>query len=566
MQSESCSRNGTSHATRQPGVSVAWLGTRLTARYNRDILRRLFLLLCLLAAVSPARLQAGTTPPTQLLVVMPFDNLSKAPGLDWIGESFPEILGERLGSGNLFVVSRADRLYAFDRLGIPTSVHPSRATVLRIAEAMDADYVVLGSYNFDGQSFTASAQLLDMRRLHLSPEMKESGPLVKLLDIENALAWDLLRSLNPALTLSRNEYVAASPPVRLDALEAYMRGVIASNDQERIPHFRRAVRLNPDYTRALLELGKTYFNTKDYASAADYLARIARSDPLGREAGFYLGLACYYAGQFPRAEEAFSFVASAIPLTEVYNNLGVVASRRQNPAQARQYFERALQADPNNPDYHFNLAVTLARTGDTAGAARESRAALALHPDDGEAQSLLEAATKAGAVPLSAAKLPLERIQLSYDETSYRQLAMEIANVSELRLAQLDDRSHARAHVERGRQMLEQGYLPEAEKQFREAVTLDPTSAAAHAGLAQALEKRDFAAARAEAQAALRLEPSVEAYLVLARLDLRDNKVEDAARSVEQALALAPADAAALALQRDIAAKRAQKAPPLHNP
>ncbi|HXZ29330.1 MAG TPA: tetratricopeptide repeat protein [Terriglobales bacterium] len=531
-------------------------------------MKRLSLLLLLAAALAPARLvaQAAAPPATRILLVMPFDNLSQAPGLDWIGESFPEVMGERLGTGNLFLVSRADRLYAFDRLGIPASVHPSRATVLRIAEAMDADYVVLGSYTFDGQTFGATAQLLDMRRLHLSPEMKESGPLVKLLDIQNALAWDVLRLLNPALTLSRNEFVAAAPPIRLDALEAYMRGTIAGSDEERIPYFRRAVRLNPSYARAQLELGKAYFNTKDYESAAATLAHVPRSDPLGREASFYLGLACYYLGQFQRAQEAFDFVASVIPLSEVTNNLGVVAARR-GQAQARQYFQRAVEADPNNPDYHFNLAVSLARAGETAGAARELRAALELHPQDSEAESLQQALTAAGALPLPAGKLPLERIELGYDETSYRQLAMEIENVSEMRLSQLDDRTHARAHADRGREMLAQGYLPEAEKQFREAITLDPTNAAAHAGLAQALEKRlDYAGARAEAQASLRLQPSVEAYLVLARLDLRDNKIDEAARSVEQALGLAPGDAAALALEREIAAQRAQKAPPLPKP
>ncbi len=526
-----------------------------------------FFLLCLLAAVlAPARLaaQAAAPPATRILLVMPFDNLSQAPGLDWIGESFPEVLGERLGAGNFFLVSRADRQYAFDRLGIPASVHPSRATVLRIAEAMDADYVLMGSYTFDGQTFTATAQLLDMRRLHLSPEMKEAAPLVKLLDIENALAWDVLRLLNPALTMSRNEYVAAAPPIRLDALEAYMRGAIAGNDQERIPYFRRAVRLNPSYARAQLELGKAYFNTKDYESAAETLARVSHGDPLGREASFYLGLACFYLGQFGRAQEAFEFVASAIPLSEVTNDLGVVASRRGQQAQVRQYFPRAVEADPNNPDYHFNLGVALARAGDGAGAARELKAALALRPDDGEAQALGEALAS-GTPP--AGKLPLERIETNYDETSYRQLAMEIENVSEQRLARLDDRSHARAHVERGREMLQQGYLPEAEKQLREAIALDPTNAAAHAGLGRALESRqDYAGARAEARASLRLAPSAEAYLLLARLDLRDNKVEEAARSVEQALALAPGDAAALALEREIAAKRAQKAPPLPKP
>ena len=42
---------------------------------------------------------------------------------------------------------------------------------------MDADYVVLGSYSFDGQTFKANAQLLDMKKLHLYPEVQSSGAL-----------------------------------------------------------------------------------------------------------------------------------------------------------------------------------------------------------------------------------------------------------------------------------------------------------------------------------------------------------------------------------------------------
>ena len=93
---------------------------------------------------------------------------------------------------------------------------------------------------------------------------------------------------------------------------------------------------------------------------------------------------------------------------------------------------------------------------------------------------------------------------------------------------------------------------------------LDPTNAAAHAGLARYLEAtREYAAARTEARTAIRLQPSVEAFLVLARLDLRDNNAQAAQESVNRALALDPSNAPAQALRRAVAAKLAEKAPPL---
>ena len=76
----------------------------------------------LLIAVLSAGLGAANaqTPVTtgQTIVVIPFENRSNAPGLEWISESFPELLEERLNSPSIFVASREDRLRAYDRLGI----------------------------------------------------------------------------------------------------------------------------------------------------------------------------------------------------------------------------------------------------------------------------------------------------------------------------------------------------------------------------------------------------------------------------------------------------------------
>jgi len=113
--------------------------------------------------------------------------------------------------------------------------------------------------------------------------------------------------------------------------------------------------------------------------------------------------------------------------------------------------------------------------------------------------------------------------------------------------------------VERGRDLLNQGFVGEAEKQFREAILLDPTNAAAHLGLARVLAADKPSDARAEVRSSLILQPSAEAWVVLAQLDLRDNKMEEARQDVDHALELEPSNAAAVAMKRDITSRLADK-------
>ena len=66
----------------------------------------------------------------------------------------------------------------------------------------------------------------------------------------------------------------------------------------------------------------------------------------------------------------------------------------------------------------------------------------------------------------------------------------------------------------------------QAETEFRDAITAEYNNDAAHAQLAMLLEKKgDVGGARTEAQTSVRLKPNVDGYLVLARLDLKQNQV-----------------------------------------
>ncbi len=528
----------------------------------------LFSLVLGVALHADAAAQEKETPASgRTLAVIPFENTSPTPGLEWLGEAFSAAFRWQLDSPVLYVVTREERLRAYDRQGIPAGVHPSRATAYRLAEQMDVDYAVLGSYRYDGVNLTATAQLLDMRNQKLLPAATESARLSDLANLQSALAWDVLRLVRPNFSVPQDRYIASVPPMRLDALENFILGMQATTADEKILHYREAVRLNPSFSEAWLDLGKTLFGQRSYEPAIAAFEKIPPTSKVAREANFYLGLSSYAHGDFDQAETAFEFVAARLPLAEVYNNLGVVAARR-GQKKAADDFERAIQNDPSDPDYHFNLGVTLVRAGDKAKAARELRLALDRRPNDTEAKTLLDSLTAPAAMPASApAKLPSERLNRNYQENAFRQMTTQMQSWAEQQFARSDPHSHARYHVELGKELLAHGFTSEAEAEFRHAATVDPSSTAPITALADVYAARgDTTAARAQAEASLRMRESADAYLVLTRLDLQQNRMEAATTNITRALQLDPANPAAHDLKRTLAAKLAEKAQPLPQP
>jgi tetratricopeptide (TPR) repeat protein len=521
-----------------------------------------------LLSTQPPRAQSQSTDVTDnTVVVMPFENATGAPGLEWISEAFPETLATRLSSPGVFVHSREDRLRAYDRAGIPADLHATRATTYRLMEQLDVDYVVVGRYNFDGRTFTATAQWLDMQHKKLLPECHESGPLTDLINIQTALSWDLLQTLRPGIAASKSLFMSGAAPVRLDAFENYVKGILAGTSGEKTSHFREATRLHPTYDYAWLQLGKAYFEQRNFDPAVEALGRVSETSPAAREANFYLGLGAYRVGDFSRAQSAFAFVAARLPLTEVENNLGVAIARVGDQTAAVEKFRKATELDPNDADYHFNLGVSLDRLGDVEGAVRQLQQCLTLSPNDGEAKSTLALLSKtSGSTNALRSDLPPQRIKQNYDESTFRQLLLGIESAAEERLAHSDPAEHTQFHLTRGQELLTQGFVVEAEKEFQLAVAASPQSAQAHAALARALEAdNNFAAARSEAEAALRIKVFIDPLLILARLDLRDNKTDAAAETLDRALKIDPANSSALTLKRAVAAKLAEKAQPLPN-
>lgn len=535
---------------------IMW-GMRFLTKYLAPFLALVAIFACRSTAVA----QTPDEPGGRVVLVLPFDNHSGNASLNWIGDSFPDTLNKRLTSAGFLTISHDDRVFAYEHLGLPADFRPTRATTIRIAEQLDANYVIIGSYNVQpgsgGGTATSrimiQAKVLSIDALRLSGPVEDSAELMRLFDAENAIAWKVARSLDPKFSGSEQTFLAAPGGVPLPAFEDYIRGINAGTDAEKLTRLQNAVSLVPTYAAALLELGKEQYAQRDFDGAAATLTKVPKTDRLALEANFYLGLADFNSANYAGAQAAYAFVATRLPLPEVMNNEAVAVSRQGKDSV--ELFRKASEADPSDEDYHFNLAIALFRRGDTAVAEREVETALKLKPADNEAvelQAQLKRVTPGTHLNEDADNgfSPLERIRRNYSETGFRQAAFQLDQMRAMRLAMLPPDQRAAEYTQQGREYLSEGLLPEAETQFQDALEESPNSADAHAGMAQLREATgDPAKARDEAKTSLIMKPNTAALLVLARLDLAAKQLGTCAQDIAQALQLDPKNAEAIALK-----------------
>ena len=372
----------------------------------------------------------------QTVLVLPFFNHSSSPGLDWIGESISESVHDALVSEGLLVLDREDRLEIYRRLSLRPGAELTHASVIKIGQSLDAAGVVYGYYevlpadpgkDHPQGTLRITARIVDLKRLHQGPEFSELGALEDLARLELHLAWQALEDLNPGGTVTERQFLEKRRTVRIDAIESYTRGLLAPTPEQRHRFFTQAARLDEHYSQPCFQLGKAAWAAKDYQVAATWLVRVDRTDPHYMEAQFLLGLCRYYSGDFAGAQQSFQLVAGSVPLNEVFNDLGAAQARLGNTAAAIADFQKAIDGDSSDPDYHFNVGYVLWKSGNFTGALTNLRAALERNPADSEATTLLgRALQKAGPRPGEARWEARERIKTDYEETAYRELQAEL--------------------------------------------------------------------------------------------------------------------------------------------
>lgn len=523
-------------------------------------------------APTGARVAASEASQQGIYLVFPFENEGASPRLDWLGEGLEELTIQRLSAAGQQVYSHAGRAGELDRSGLPSSAKLSRASMLRIAQNMDADFVILGRFTSDGRSLMVESQILRVSPTKLLPAIRETGSLDSLMDLHVRLLWRLLSANDHTYTRSLEDFSKVQRPLRLDAFEHYVRGLLASEDDPRLRELREAARLEPEWPDPDFAIGDAYYSRRDCDSALIWFAKVPKTHDRYVESVFATGVCRLLMNQPEKAEEVFASLQEALrhnlvsgaDLPEILNNLALARSRQSKTPAAVADLRRAAELDPDEDDYPFNLGLLALGAGDFASAADHFREASGREPDNAENRALMilalekegkeaeadqerdTAAETFGpdALPRLDAKKDtltrLERVRTEMDTTALR-LEIVSAGDSANAAAATEGAGTPAAHIRRGRQELSAGRVDAAESEFRAALAADTGSASAHNGLAEVYRRRGKLDDSAkELLASLEIRDSAVVRTTLARVYLEQKKLDLARTEVERALKLAP--------------------------
>lgn len=431
-------------------------------------------------AFCPMETRAQTSS-AEIVLVLPFENTSEHPEYNWVGESFADSLTSLLDKPGLIVVSSDERAVAYQRLRLPQTVIPSRATAIKIARELKASMIVVGTYQINTTPAPApadktalaepavatiigQAKVIRVNEGRLAGENFEGGwaprqydfadNIKELQKIQGELAYQVLFQRDKALSFSRNNLIQEATKIPAQAFEAYMKGsMTAEREPTRAIYFKNALKLygkengGAVYPAAAFELGRFYFNQAEWKESIEYFMMLQKKDPHYNEAQFYAGLADWKTGDLTHAVATLVPLADekVMPLVGVYNNAGAVsveAARNEKKPEERArllsqgitLLSRAADSSPDDATVLFNLGYALFLNEKYADAATRLGRVIAANQRDGEAYFLLaKAQTRANQPDAASAADNLARKNLPNQYSKWEtewQKSQSIANIN----------------------------------------------------------------------------------------------------------------------------------------
>jgi len=506
-------------------------------------------------------------------LVMPFENVTRDRRIFWLGEAASVLLTDDLNALGTGAITRQERQRALERLQLLPAASLTDATVIRIGQLLGARQVIVGSFQMESDTLVVRARSIALEAGRVDADVVERGPLRDLFVIVERLA----RQMVPASSTSTAELGRLHPPIAV--FEDYVKGLLAETPATAIGYLNSALARQPTFDSARLALWDVLTEQGDHARARAAVAPVKPASAWARRARFLAALSDLSLKRYDEAFAGFKALADQASAPALMNNLGVAQLNRPATPQTGQptyYFNKAVDEDPDDADYLFNLGYAYWQGHDPQAAVYWLREAVRHGPSDADAHFVLAAALAAGGSAAEATRelelarrlssayelrdrrpgadtVPpgLARVKTDIERPHERSMALQLAATEQRDQAEL-----AEFHLERARRQFEQENDRDAAVELAHALYLSPylakahvllgrihlrngrlhdaidvckialwssETAEAHAVLGEAYrQSKDPAAARAEAERAIALDPgSDDARQLLSRLDGR---------------------------------------------
>ncbi len=188
----------------------------------------------------------------------------------------------------------------------------------------------------------------------------------------------------------------------------------AGKNDESLPLYEAAVRIEPHYAQAQFNLGMARLNRRQLDEACVHLAEVVRLVPEDAGAHYYLGTALLENDRLNEAIDQFNAAILINPdLTAAHSQLGLTLIKQGKTVEAILHFGRVVRLQPNDSWAHFNLGLALLDNHQPAEAAAQFEEDLRLAPDDAKAHYRLAQALQQQNQPADAVRHYRETLRLA---------------------------------------------------------------------------------------------------------------------------------------------------------
>lgn len=313
------------------------------------------------------------------IAVVGLKNLQSREDLNWIGEGAAESLTTRLaGVAGLRTIERSQVQKIIAEQDFVDVAGDAKAAA-RLGKVIGADRLVMGTFVQDGENLMFNVRVVDAQTAEVLSTASVTATRAKVFEAYNELADAVIQSFDRKVVMVDNRPVvtdaAAGERVTLtqkekdrlhhrstdnvEALEAFNKGLAATDDRERLRLFSQAIAMDPSfaypyYWRALVhkKLGEPEEALADYTKAIEADGECAPA--LNDRALIY-----QTRGEHQRALADFNRALEINPTHVIAMiNRGVLYAEMGQYDQAEQDINRGIALEPQNAEnYGFLIRV-----------------------------------------------------------------------------------------------------------------------------------------------------------------------------------------------------------------
>ena len=381
------------------------------------------------------------------IAVLPFTNFS--------GENANAMLVDGITEDLITDLSRISGLFVIAG-NTSFAYREQDIQIARFAEELGVRYVVDGSVRRAGSAFRVNLRLTDTANGQLLWAERYDGEIDELFAVQNRFTLEIANALNLTVEPQEQRDIKKIETQTIDAREAFQRGwelYARFNERDNlaaIPHFVKAVDLDPEYGRAWAALALAHLRPHLFHHWSG-----------GTGDGDQLHISLFY----KNLQEASRHETSLIHVIRAMVRLNLrdwvsVGDERRGTDEARLEAAKAIAMQPSDPEAHLTMGWALIAAGEPEEGLRFVESAMRLDPNHPSHYVLFQAAAFLAIDDLETAT------EVLLAELERNPEAKELMPVAASVLAQSGDLLAARGLVDRWQDKNDQGILDVAVRRY----------------------------------------------------------------------------------------------------